>query len=329
MAEANEDIFLCDDTDDMEEFFDCVEMEARTDKYFDCLEPSDDQCQVDVELEYSSDGNAAEATPEQDLPDYTGIASASQDHQIQPPKQVLMVGISHMERCRKDLQEGVIPGTTVQQGTNLMFPDSELRVSWRTRPGGYFKQIAALVRTSVAETQPDVLILEVGSNDLTQHWMDALTLSDMVNDLVDDTIANSKIQAVVVMHVLRREKQGVRQSPQPIADYNARVKMYNNLISGFMDKNDGKIAWHYQRQLSGENAHPFRGDGIHLSDNKMYHYYHDLGSAIRKALKLMAGEVGKTRETSQKVFASCEAFPLRVKIVWRSQKICNIGTCRD
>ena len=110
---------------------------------------------------------------------------------------------------------------------------------------------------AIRGTAPNVVILDIGSNDLCdeQAAPDLVALSILA--LVEILLKDLQLQCLVLCQVLPRENQ-------PFAEYNDRVWRLNGLLREAVKSIHGVKFW-LHRGLCNPSHNIFTRDGIHLT----------------------------------------------------------------
>ena len=129
----------------------------------------------------------------------------------------------------------------------------------------------------VKEIAPDIIILELGSNDLVK--LPPQTVSSELESLVQDLHNTFSIKFVVVSQVLRRyTKDSV--------DFNCKVGKLHQCLKVVLER---RPYCYYWRHSGFWNCNPnlYLSDGVHLNSLGNYKFMRRIGGAILKALKLV------------------------------------------
>lgn len=139
--------------------------------------------------------------------------------------------------------------------------------------------------------EPHVVLLDIGSNDLSSTRCHPEALAREVDRLTGRILA-SGVAGVIVLPVIRRTKCGLRRknSAPAMALYNAKVARYNYEVRRLLAGDPRRVAWEHASQLSpGE-------DGVHVEEDELSKYV----ESLRRATAYGANQFFKVRMSFQK-----------------------------
>lgn len=110
----------------------------------------------------------------------------------------------------------------------------------------------------IRDTAPNVVIMDIGSNDLCDKQSDPDTVALAIIVLVELLIKDLKLRCLVLCQVLPRKKQ-------PFMEYNERVWKLNGLLKEAVKGIQGAKFW-IHRGLCKPSQNIFTRDGVHLND---------------------------------------------------------------
>ena len=129
---------------------------------------------------------------------------------------------------------------------------------------------------AVRSSAPDVVVLEMGSNDACEQDSGAETIASSLVALTELLISECKLQLIVVCHILPRKHP-------PFEEYNDRVRQINALVGeALLDVKRAK-SWRH-RGLIYPSAEIYLADGIHLNEGGNRALYKSYRGAILFAL---------------------------------------------
>ena len=129
----------------------------------------------------------------------------------------------------------------------------------------------------VQEIAPDIIILELGSNDLVK--LPPQTVGSELESLVQDLHNIFSIKFVVVGQVLRRyTKDSV--------DFNCKVGKLHQYLKVVLERLPYCYYWRH-RGFWNSNQNLYLSDGVHLNSLGNYKFMRSIRGAILKALKLV------------------------------------------
>ena len=145
------------------------------------------------------------------------------------------------------------------------------------RSGCDVKFLKNVLRIPIMKNRPHIIIIEIGSNDLTKIYIDPSKLASEVLTFCQ-WLLNNSTKFVIVSAVIYRSKSKMI----PLDEYNARVDEYNYRLSELCNSSPNIIFWSHPRIQRGMNL--LRSDGIHLNNSGNYHFYMSLKNALAHAI---------------------------------------------
>ena len=111
---------------------------------------------------------------------------------------------------------------------------------------------------AIRSSAPDVVVLEMGSNDACEQDSDAETIASFLVALTELLISECKLQFIVVCHILPRKNPSFEE-------YNDRVRQINALVSEALQHIERAKSWRH-RGLIYPSAEIYLADGMHLNE---------------------------------------------------------------
>lgn len=195
-----------------------------------------------------------------------------------PLPSVLIAGHSFVKRLHSDLQckfdlRAAVDFNLVQTAT----------VSFHGIGGLTVPRLARELRLLfVNEPLPRVIILEIGTNDLSSQSPEVVI--GEVLDLVDYLQSVESSTVVGVCKVIPRRQRG---TGLPLEDFNNRAATFNKMLEAPFDDQQFIFVWeHFELQsLSRRVLLP---DGVHLNPHGQYCLYRSYRGAILKGVSLVS-----------------------------------------
>ena len=129
---------------------------------------------------------------------------------------------------------------------------------------------------TIRGTAPNVVVMEMGSNDACDRDCDAETIASSLVALTELLISECKIQFIAVCQILPRKHP-------PFEEYNERVHQINTLVSEKLRHVERAKFWRH-RGLIDPSANIYLDDGIHLNEGGNRALYKSYRGAILFAL---------------------------------------------
>lgn len=133
------------------------------------------------------------------------------------------------------------------------------------------------IRNKVELLQPDVLLVEIGSNDLVDG-VTPIHLATLVRNLCNELLQYSTVKFIVLFQVVNRRR--TRQLAYP--EFHQARLSYNSLIQRFARENDRIYTFRHDRSiLVSLKPNQISGDNIHVTTRDGFRLYH---LSVRRAL---------------------------------------------
>ena len=126
----------------------------------------------------------------------------------------------------------------------------------------------------VAQFNPAIIILEIGSNDLCDPSLNANDLATNIFYLVQTLHFSYKVHHILVSQVLPR-----RSPPRMIPSYNTRVTQLMRLLNHFLRVTPFATLWFHPKILRTQSR-VFLRDGVHLNFLGNHFPYHSYQKAL-------------------------------------------------
>ena len=187
---------------------------------------------------------------------------------------VLILGHSFVKRLFSDIKTGFDARVDVNlalQGTVL--------VQWHGTGGRTVAKLRAFDLCKVHSSSPDIIILEVGTNDLSNLAPE--TVGSAIEELVQLFLRDFSVQVVGVCYVISR---GISHPDASLFDQRAQV--LNQYLSVVLGDVPNVFCWRHV-----PFNHPakdfYLADGVHLNSSGQYLLYRSYRGAVLKAVSLL------------------------------------------
>lgn len=184
----------------------------------------------------------------------------------------LILGHSFVKRLQRDLL------SYFDVRASLSFDLEKDAVVQMHGVGG--RTVSKLVRLDlsvVANLKPDIVILEIGTNDLSLFSPELVGSS--IDDLVCLLIETLRVKVVGVCHVIPRVGRAV-------SDFNAKAEILNNYLDVVLEERPQVFCWTH-KGFSNPTVCPYLPDGVHVNFLGQYSLYRSYRGAMMKALRLL------------------------------------------
>ena len=189
---------------------------------------------------------------------------------------ILLLGHSFVRRLRDDLEAHF----DLRAAPNFHLPESG-NVSLLGTGGRTVDKVLKYDLSWVKKYKPDIVILEMGTNDLSGHTPEVVgsKLDDLVHVLRDQY----KVRVVAVCQVINRN---LPQTQAPDNAFNTKAALLRQYLSVVLAEEQGIFVWEHR-----EFSHPGRlllsSDGVHCNAQGQYCLYRSYRGAILNALTML------------------------------------------
>ena len=191
---------------------------------------------------------------------------------------VLVLGHSFVKRLKRHIEAG----SDVRPRDHFDLANSSRvflhGVGGRTVSAIRRHDMAALKRIS-----PDLLVLEVGTNDLSAGIRPEV-LGSALDDFLSYIRSSFAVRAIAVCMVIPRRE---RFSGVPAVHFNEQARIFNQYISAVVNSHPWAFTWEH-RGLSSLSRSRLLPDGVHLDPAGQYFLYRSYRGAILRGLRLLS-----------------------------------------
>ena len=184
------------------------------------------------------------------------------------PPAVLILGHSFVRRLSSDLRSNF--DACAAKHFNLL-GDAVIHlhgVGSRT-----LKKFRLFVLGVVSALKPDVIILEIGANDLVADHPEVV--GSEIDDLVQLLLQSSSVRVIGVCEVIPRVRAPF---------FNAAAPILNQYLTDVLQLCPNVFSWH-RTGFSNPTVRPYLPDGVHLNPQGQYSLYRSYRGTILKALR--------------------------------------------
>ena len=204
------------------------------------------------------------------------------------PATVVLIGHSFLKRAQTYLNR--------RYGfyNNLNIDHHICQIFWEVKGGMLARHLYNDYLSAVMNHLPDIVYVEIGSNDLCDPDLvpadPALEVFHFVTSLL-----NLGVAYVLVGQVLFRQGSGI---PYEVVNYNTRVTLMNNLSAAFLTNEPQAHFWKHRGMWNPVSPIMAR-DGIHLNSWGNFKYCRSLRQAIRFAVRRIQHRLVQVQQVQQ------------------------------
>ena len=189
---------------------------------------------------------------------------------------ILILGHSFVRRLRDDLDAHF----DTRAASNFHLPESGYITSLGTG-GRTVEKVVKYDLQSVHKYKPDIVILELGTNDLSTHAPEVV--GSKIDDLVHALRHTYNVRVVGVCQVINRN---IPFAQGPDLGFNAKAAILRQYLSVVLAEENGIFTWDHREFFRTDRA-LLSSDGVHCNAQGQYCLYRSYRGAILKALKLL------------------------------------------
>lgn len=184
---------------------------------------------------------------------------------------VMLIGHSFIRRLQTYSERS---GHASDPYANLRLDRNQFRLSFIGLPGASVNGARSLQPQlhTIQTIHPDIVFLEIGSNDLCDPNLEPRILAQNVISLARFIHIGYNVQCVVIGSILPRVGSTWRS-------YNTRVIVTNEYLREFSIPEVGLYFWRH-RGFTDCSVNPFSGDGVHLNPQGMQKYVRSIRWAV-------------------------------------------------
>ena len=177
---------------------------------------------------------------------------------------VLILGHSFIKRLRRFIVQN-----TPDYQLNLNITD-QISVQWLGVGGRTIAKVREFDLVEVSRFQPDIVYLEIGTNDLTQRGMSALTVGSAIEDLVRLLHDNYGVSLVCVGQTIKRS---------PVGNFNCNVKLLAQYLKTVLEPLPFAVYWTHRGFWRPSSSY-LSYDGVHLNREGQHKLYKSIRGAL-------------------------------------------------
>ena len=186
------------------------------------------------------------------------------------PSTVLVLGHSFVRRLKSDLK------FQLDSGMSPSFKlDGTARVYMHGVGGRTVTKLRKYDFGVVARLSPDIVILEIGTNDLS--FLSPEVVGSEIEELVSQLQQAYRVKVVCVCLITPQHRNHV---------FNAKRLILNNYLTVVLEHMPKVFTW-LHRGFAWPSVTPFVRDGVHLNKIGQYNLYRSYRGAILKSLRML------------------------------------------
>lgn len=179
----------------------------------------------------------------------------------------MILGHSFVRRMQNDMTSD----TRMKKNFGL----SDVKIRMFGTGGRTVKKLRLFDLDKVKVYGPDIVILEIGTNDLSN--ISALTVGDSIDELAKDLITKYSVQIVCICLIIPRKNE---------KEFNEKLQLVNNFLQTVTSDNPKIFVWKHHGLIAPKRNVLLR-DGVHVNAYGQYLLYRSYRGAIMKATKVL------------------------------------------
>ena len=190
---------------------------------------------------------------------------------------VLILGHSFVKRLQRDM----LSNFDARVDANFKLQGSAL-VHLHGIGGRRVAKLRSFDLQVVTSISPDVVILEIGTNDLSLEPPEVV--GSAIEELVRLLLDSFSVRVVGVCYVIPRCISEMSHIPASL--FAQRAQILNHYVSVVLDDIPNVFGWRH-RNFSHPAKNVYLADGVHLNPSGQYHLYRSYRGAILKGLSFL------------------------------------------
>lgn len=148
-------------------------------------------------------------------------------------------------------------------------------VRWHGVGGRTIQKLTAFDLPIVAEFKPDIIFIQMGTNDLTQRHMSPLTVGSAIEELVNLLHDEYGVRSVIVGQTMQRA--------YPLS-FNSKVSLLARYLKTVLEPISYALYWSH-RGFWNPRAPFLSCDGVHLNREGQNKFYRSIRGAVLKGVR--------------------------------------------
>ena len=194
--------------------------------------------------------------------------------QSHSPPVALILGHSFLRRLKLDLYSAFDSRASKCFGFGEVALVQLFGVGGRTIP-----RVRKFDLHVVSRTQPSIVVLELGTNDLSVSRPEVI--GSQLHDFVLELLHDFQVRIVAVCKVIPRVPMSLTE-----VNLNAQAAVLNQYLDVVLSDLDRVFVWKH-KGFSSPSSHLFLPDGVHLNSRGQYALYRSYRGAILAALRFL------------------------------------------
>ena len=182
---------------------------------------------------------------------------------------VLILGHSFIRRLRDFI---IRNSPTYNLNLNINTP---VTIHWHGVGGRTIDKVRRFDLTEVERFKPDVVILQIGTNDLTRRRSSPASVGSAIEDLVCLLHNEYGVRLVCVGQTVKRH---------PVGTFNANVQILAQYLQGVLEPLPFAIYWTHRGFWRASRSY-LSYDGVHLNTEGQHKLYRSVRGAVLHCLK--------------------------------------------
>jgi lysophospholipase L1-like esterase len=181
---------------------------------------------------------------------------------------VLILGHSFVRRLREFI-------TQHDPEYDLTLGLEHITVRWHGVGGRTIAKLNAFDLTVVEDFKPDIVFLQIGSNDLTQRNMSHISVGSRLEEFVRQLHDEQGVKIIIVGQTIQRA--------YPVS-FNAKVSLLARYMKTVLEPLSYTIYWSHRGFWRPRG--PFLSfDGVHLNREGQHKFYRSVRGAVLRAVR--------------------------------------------
>ena len=169
----------------------------------------------------------------------------------------------------------------------LNLDPKEVMIQFSGSPGANVESLKSSQLSIVEDFEPELVILDIGTNDLCFTNADPIKLASTIDNLVDTLIRDYHVQHVVVIQILHRfHPSRPTRRHIDIKKFNKDVDTCNELLAEKLSGKENCKLWWHKGFWGANRRRMIDSDGVHFSKPiGQRKYYYNLRAILVSYIK--------------------------------------------
>ena len=199
-------------------------------------------------------------------------------------RKILLLGHSFISHFKRFLKTNL---NTFSYSINLN--PREVMVQYASCPGATVEKLERTCMSDVEDFEPDVVVLQIGTNDLADPTCTPEKLVKKITGLVRTLLTTYKVKYVAVLQILHRfPSSRPTRHKVDVPTFNKKVDDANDLLTKSLSGVPGCRFWRHKGFWGAHQRATIANDGVHISQSfGQRRYFYSIRAVAVSSLKTL------------------------------------------